>query len=139
MTREEAKEVFLNRGYIEVDGGTICDMNKWRESCRVISEWLKQKPCSDAVSRKEVKEVLYKPRKAILTFEDFEKELDSLPPATPTADVVEYSKLYGLAEEIRCVMCTNAMKGDSGCDGGCQVDEDTYKRVIDTIENHIGK
>ena len=44
MTREEAKTVFLNRGYVEVEGGTIYDADKWRESCRVISEWLEQEP-----------------------------------------------------------------------------------------------
>lgn len=47
MTREEAKQVFLSRGYVEVEGGTIYDANKWRESCRVISEWLEQEPCDD--------------------------------------------------------------------------------------------
>ena len=51
MTREEAKEVFLNRGFIEVDGGEIYDGEKWREACIVISEWLKQEPCGDAISR----------------------------------------------------------------------------------------
>lgn len=44
MTREEAKEVFLNRGYIEVDGGMIYDGNQWRKACVVISEWLKDEP-----------------------------------------------------------------------------------------------
>ena len=42
MTKEEAKTVFLNRGYIEVEGGIIYDPDKWREACVVISEWLKQ-------------------------------------------------------------------------------------------------
>lgn len=42
MTREEAKTIFLNRGYIEVDGGSYFDGNKWRESIAVISEWLKE-------------------------------------------------------------------------------------------------
>jgi hypothetical protein len=67
MTKEEAKIVFLNRGYVEVEGGTIYDADKWRESCRVISEWLEQEPttviatgdgayykikaCEDAISR----------------------------------------------------------------------------------------
>ena len=44
MTLDEAKTVFLNRGYIEVEGGTIYDADKWREACRVISEWLEQEP-----------------------------------------------------------------------------------------------
>lgn len=44
MTREEAKEVFLNRGFI--DG--IYNGNKWREACVVISKWLEQEPrCKD--------------------------------------------------------------------------------------------
>ena len=45
MTNDEAKTVFLNRGYVEVDSGTIYDPDKWREACRVISEWLEQQPC----------------------------------------------------------------------------------------------
>ena len=40
MTREEAKEVFLNRGFI--DG--IYNGDKWREACVVISKWLEQEP-----------------------------------------------------------------------------------------------
>ena len=43
MTREEAKDVFLNRGFIKVEGcrGEIYHPDKWREACVVISEWLK--------------------------------------------------------------------------------------------------
>ena len=40
MTREEAKEVFLNRGFI--DG--IYNGDKWREAYIVISKWLEQEP-----------------------------------------------------------------------------------------------
>lgn len=47
MTREEAKEIFLNRGYIKVEGGTIFDGDKWREACSVISKWLEEEPCED--------------------------------------------------------------------------------------------
>jgi len=47
MTFEEAKTIFLNRGYIEVDGGSYFDGNKWRESVIVISEWLKEEPGSN--------------------------------------------------------------------------------------------
>lgn len=54
MTREEAKIIFLNRGYIEVDGGSYFDGNKWRESVVVISEWLKEEPRTDAISRHAV-------------------------------------------------------------------------------------
>ena len=56
MIREEAKEIFLNRGFI--DG--VYDGGKWREACIVISKWLEQEPTTkndlgvDAVSRKAV-------------------------------------------------------------------------------------
>lgn len=53
MTLVEAKEIFLNRGYIQVKGGRIYDGDKWRESVVVISKWLEQEPC-DCISRKAV-------------------------------------------------------------------------------------
>lgn len=43
----------------------------------------------------------------------------------------------GLDEGIRCAMCTNSMKSDSGCDGGCVVNKYVYREVMNTIENHI--
>ena len=43
MTREEAKEVFLNRGFVN----GLFDGDKWRQSCVVISKWLEQEPCED--------------------------------------------------------------------------------------------
>lgn len=41
----------------------------------------------------------------------------------------------GLDEEIRCTMCTNPMRSDKGCDGGCMFDEDMYEKVMDVIRN----
>ena len=38
MTKEEAKQIFLNRGFVEVDGGSIFDGDKWREACYLISQ-----------------------------------------------------------------------------------------------------
>ena len=38
-----------------------------------------------------------------------------------------------LAEAIRCAMCTNPIKTDRGCDGGCKVDDQMYKRVMDAV------
>ena len=43
----------------------------------------------------------------------------------------------GLDEEIRCTMCTNPMRSDRGCDGGCLYDEDMYEKVMDVIRNHF--
>lgn len=47
--------------------------------------------------------------------------------------------INGLDEDIRCAMCTNHMKNDRGCDGGCVVDENMYKRVTEVIERHMQK
>lgn len=93
MTREEAKTVFLNRGYVEVEGGTIYDADKWRESCRVISEWLEQEPCEDTISRqndilpnidKEVesyKKLLKHPViKSIMGMDETQEQLDFVQP-----------------------------------------------------------
>lgn len=51
MTFEEAKKIFLNRGYIEVPGGTYYDADKWREAIIVISKWLEQEPCKEEYDR----------------------------------------------------------------------------------------
>lgn len=65
----------------------------------------------------------------------------------------EYAKLYeenecedtinihnaGFEEGIRCAMCTNPMANDRGCDGGCKVDENMYKKVLDVIYSHTIK
>ena len=42
----------------------------------------------------------------------------------------------GLDVGIQCAMCTNPMKSDRGCDGGCSVNEEMYKKVLDVIERH---
>lgn len=60
MTKEEAKEVFLNRGFTEVDGfnygsGTVHDPDKWREACAVISDWLKEEDEYIKIPRKALK------------------------------------------------------------------------------------
>lgn len=42
-----------------------------------------------------------------------------------------------LDEAIRCAMCTNPIKSDRGCDGGCKVDEQMYKNVIEAVNGLI--
>lgn len=42
----------------------------------------------------------------------------------------------GLDVGIQCAMCTNPMKSDRGCDGGCLVNKEMYKKVLDVIERH---
>lgn len=43
MTIKEAKEIFLNRGFVN----GLFDGDKWRQSIVVISKWLEQEPCED--------------------------------------------------------------------------------------------
>lgn len=54
----------------------------------------------------------------------------------PCEDVVAIHT-QGLDEGIRCAMCTNSMKSNRGCDGGCVVNEGMYREVMNTIEKHI--
>ena len=42
-----------------------------------------------------------------------------------------------LEEGIRCAMCTNTMKSERGCDGGCVVDEKMYKKVLTEINSRL--
>ena len=42
----------------------------------------------------------------------------------------------GLDVGIQCAMCTNSMKSDTGCDGGCSVNKEMYKKVLDVIDRH---
>ena len=41
----------------------------------------------------------------------------------------------GLDEGIYCAMCTNSIKSDRGCDGGCIVNKDMYQKVLDVIKH----
>lgn len=54
ITFDVAKKIFLNRGFVAIDGGQIFDGNKWREAVAVISKWLEQEPCEDCISRQAV-------------------------------------------------------------------------------------
>ena len=54
MTREEAIQIFLDRGWIKLENGTYFDGSKWREAIMVISDYfrneykaLEQKPKSE--------------------------------------------------------------------------------------------
>ena len=38
-----------------------------------------------------------------------------------------------IEEIIRCAMCTNIMRSDRGCDGGCQVDERLFNKIMEEI------
>ena len=42
-----------------------------------------------------------------------------------------------LEEGIRCAMCTNTIKSDTGCDGGCIVDAKMYNKVMTEINSRL--
>lgn len=87
MTKEEAKQIFLSRGYVEVEGGTIYDPDKWREACVVISKWLKQESCEEGISREAVLDEINRVGiKAFKTYNDYSQLfdfVDTLPPVKP--------------------------------------------------------
>ena len=59
--------------------------------------------------------------------------------ATRLEKAVQNGKLLdGLEIGIRCALCQNDMKSDTGCDGGCTVDEVDYKNVMKVLKNHLG-
>ena len=41
MTREEAIQIFLERGWIKLENGTYFDGSKWREAIMVISDYFR--------------------------------------------------------------------------------------------------
>ena len=81
MTKEEAKEIFLNRGYVQVKGGRIYDGDKWRESVVVISKWLEQEPCEDVISRADMLDAVG--HGTTYTSEEVQDIVNSLPSVTP--------------------------------------------------------
>lgn len=92
MTREEARQIFLSRGYVEVEGGTLYDPDKWREACVVISEWLEQEPCENAINRNDTlhnidkkvesyRKILKHPVvKRIMDMDEEQEQIDSVTP-----------------------------------------------------------
>lgn len=64
------------------------------------------------------------------------EEISKILEQEPCEDVMAIHT-QGLDEGIRCAMCTNSMKSNRGCDGGCVVNEGMYREVMNTIEKHI--
>lgn len=65
--------------------------------------------------------------------------LKSVPSAQPERKTGKWIETEGLDEEIRCIMCSNPMKTNSGCDGHCQYNEHLYHEIISVLENRITK
>ena len=68
---------------------------------------------------------------------DYELNKSEIPTGSTTKNDLALIHTEGLDEEIRCIMCTNSMKSNRGCDGSCVVNKDMYKAVMDAIEKRI--
>lgn len=66
-----------------------------------------------------------------------EPNKSEIPTGSTTKNDLVLIHTWGLDEEIRCIMCTNHMKSDRGCDGSCAVNKDMYNAVMDAIEKRI--
>ena len=135
MTIDEAKAVFLNRGYVEVEGGTIYDADKWRESCRVISEWLEQEPCEDTISRQNdilpnidkkvesYKKLLKHPViKSIMGMDETQEQLDFVQPhkripvtLTVSGDLISREAVLDTISELNAISFYEAQEDSKEC------------------------
>ncbi len=114
MTKEEAKEIFLNRGLVN----GIFDGNKWRQAVVVISEWLKQEPCEDAVSRQAVNDLVDELARAISderihipqrgrSIGTIMQDILDLSPITPQTKIGKWIKYAALRCGEQHYKCTN--------------------------------
>ena len=84
--------------------------------------------CIDAVSEKEALKLFVSGRDLRQYFSAVEKDHEGY------GDTV-LLHTNGLEEGIRCALCGNPMKSETGCDGGCCYDESLLERVMDTVNN----
>lgn len=77
--------------------------------------------------------------KAVMATKALEQEPNKseIPTGSTIKDDLALIHTWGLDEEIRCIMCTNHMKSDRGCDGSCVVNKNMYNAVMDAIEKRI--
>lgn len=115
MTIEEAKNILINRGFVEVNGYKIFDGNKWRNSIAIISKWLEQEPCGDCISREAMLSLQAKYAQDMSTtiFWQMRDNIRALPSVTPkektgwipvSERLPEESKRYVVATKYNDVM-----------------------------------
>ena len=106
MTFEEAKDVFLNHGWIKVEGGTYFDGSKWREAIMVLSDYLQREPCEDCISRQAVLEKQYRIDDSItLSTRDVVnvEDIEDLPLITPQPKIGRWIDADG--DNAICACC----------------------------------
>ena len=111
MTLDEAKKVFINRGFIN----GLFDGDKWRESVRVISSWLAQEPCEDVVSRKNVRSMITGGKYPNENDEQFidrlVEGLEKMPPVTPQESAIEIKTVENAEEAEEYQISEDISKG----------------------------
>lgn len=114
------------------------------ELCKLAIKALEQQPCEDCISFP--KDTLKKRGKDYVVYniewlkKHWQTELKVMGIECKDAISRNDTKIIhtdGLEEGIRCAMCTNPMANNRGCDGGCDVNESMYKRVLDVIKKNI--
>lgn len=106
------------------DGGSII--------CREISRDSAEKACYDIFLDESGELDLSSYEFAYYKKPD-NQELCSVTAEGDSADDCVLLHTNGLEEGIRCAMCTNPMKTDRGCDGGCSCNEDLLEAVLKTV------
>ena len=111
MTIEEAKNILINKGFVEINGDQVFDGNKWRNAITVISKWLEQQPCEDAISRQAVMDVL---GDSINDDKDYHRAvvlLNNLPSVTPKEKTGWIPISERLPEEFESVLVCYKSQG----------------------------
>jgi len=107
MTREEAIEVISQDIPCEHDTDLI-------EALNMSLEALKQEPCEDAISRKEVAEILNHQRFGIaqISWDIISEKIKALPSVTPTREHGEWERGYSYpdGQYVKCSVCSEIIK-----------------------------
>ena len=115
MTNEEAKQIIIDRGYIQVEGGRIYDGDKWREAIYVISKMFEgEQKCEDCISRQAVLDCLTATKlKGLKKFEIIlyaRKEIKKLPPVPRKGQWLRMSDLSEQEDDrYKCSRCGNVI------------------------------
>ena len=145
----EEKEKQAWESQLQEEYEKIKPCKKCAEEHRQLAEWLKdykrlleQEPCEDEYIKVPKKALKYRTAGMVAYNAEwlknhFDIERAVICGAQESCEDVMAIHTQGLDEGIRCAMCTNSMKSDRGCDGGCVVNEAMYKEVMNTIRNHI--
>jgi len=102
MTKEEAKEIFINRGFVN----GLFDGDKWRQSIVVISKWLEQEPCEDWYDVPSDEMTLEQARQAV---KDLRKKLAEYLEQEPCDDCISRKAVLDIAKASKSNWIDNSV------------------------------